>query len=111
MNLLGWLTGCFSNRGKSLALYQRGMTKSRKHDHQGAIKDYTSSIEMQDAPSDVKAMALYNRALVYSAAGNSSKATTDLDTVLGMPEAPPIIKAEAKRKLVRIQSRSTNAGG
>lgn len=103
MNVFGWLTGRFSNRGKALSLYRRGMTKSKKHEHQGAIDDYTTAIEMQDAPPDVKAMALYNRALVYAAAGERPKATADLNTVLGMPDALPKIKDEAKRKLVRME--------
>ena len=106
MNLLGWLIGGFSNRGKSLSLYRRGMAKSKQHDHQGAIEDYTAAIDMPKTPGDVKAMALYNRALVYAAARQGSQATADLDTILGMPEAPPQIKAEAKRKLARMQSRS-----
>jgi tetratricopeptide (TPR) repeat protein len=103
MNVLSWLTGHFSNRGKALSLYRRGMAKSKNHEHQGAIDDYTTAIGMRDAPPDVKAMALYNRALVYAAAGDRPNATADLNTVLEMPEALPNIKAEAKRKLVRME--------
>ncbi|MDA1053877.1 MAG: hypothetical protein O3C40_25795 [Planctomycetota bacterium] len=103
MNVLRWLTGRFSNRDKALSFYKRGMAKSKKHEHQGAIDDYTTAVDMQDAPSDVKAMALYNRALVYATAGNGSKATSDLNTVLGMTEALPNVKAEARRKLARMQ--------
>ena len=110
MNVLGWLTGRFSKRGKALLLYRRGMARSNRHDHPGAIDDYTTAIDMQDTPNDVKAMALYNRALVYAAVGDGSMATTDLDTVLEMTESPLNIKAEAKRKLVRMQSKSTKAG-
>ena len=103
MNVLSWLTGRFSNRGKALSFYKRGMAKSNIHEHQGAIEDYTTAIGMPDVPPDVQAMALYNRALVYAAAGDDSKATADLNTVLGMTEAPPNIKSEARRKLVRMQ--------
>ena len=110
MNVLRWLTGRFSNRGKALSLYRRGMARSKKRDHQGAIGDYTMAIDMPDAPSDVTAMALYNRALVYAVAGDGSKATIDLNTVLGMIDALPKIKAEARRKLVRMQRGSNKVG-
>ncbi|HRX82785.1 MAG: hypothetical protein H6821_15430 [Planctomycetaceae bacterium] len=103
MNVLSWLTDRFTNRGKALSLYKRGMEKSKSHEHEAAIADYTTAIGMHDVPSDVKAMALYNRALVYAAAGDPVKATSDLNTVLGMPDALPNIKSEARRKLARMQ--------
>jgi len=109
MNVFSWLTGRFSSRGKALSLYRRGMAKSKQHDHEGAIDDYTTTIGMQDVPTDVKAMALYNRALVYAAAGNGPRAASDLNTVLGMTEALPNVKAEARRKLARMQRGSTRA--
>jgi len=39
MNAFSWLTDHFSNRGKALSLYKRGMKKAKKHDHQGALDD------------------------------------------------------------------------
>lgn len=110
MNMLRWLTGRFSNREKALSLYRRGMERSKKREHEGAIDDYTAAIAISGIPADVKAMALYNRALVYAAAGDDSKAAADIDTILEMNEAPPNIKAEARRKLVRMQRGSDQNG-
>ena len=53
MNVFNWLTGHFSNRGKALSLYKRGMAKAKKHDHQGAIDDYTATIGMPHAPASM----------------------------------------------------------
>ncbi len=109
MNVFNWLARHFSNRCKALSLYQRGMAKANKHDEQGAIVDYTTAIDSPDTPADVKAMALYNRALVYAAAAENAKATEDLDGVLAMPAASTNIKTEARRKLVRMQRRSSSS--
>ncbi len=109
MNVFDWLTGLFSNRGKAMSLYKRGMAKARRHDDQGAIDDYTRTINMLDAPAHVKAMALFNRALVYAAAGEDSQATKDLNEVLAMTAAPSDVKTEAKRKLVRMQPRPSES--
>ena len=106
MNVLKWLSGCFSDRSKAMSLYKRGMKKAKKHDHQGAIDDYTQTIGVADTPSDVKAMVLYNRALVYVAAGDQQKGVDDLDAVLAMEDAPVNVKTMARHKLVRIESRS-----
>jgi hypothetical protein len=106
MNVLNWLTGHFSNRGKALSLYRRGMARARKHDHQGAIADYTMSIGMPDTPADVKAMVLYNRALVHMAIGNDRHGANDLDAVVAMDEAPVNVKTMARQKLVKLESRS-----
>jgi hypothetical protein len=109
MNVFHWLIGHISNRRKALSLYQRGMTKAKKHDEQGAIVDYTATIESPHAPADVRAMALFNRALVYAAAAENAKATEDLDVVLAMPAAPTNIKTEARRKLLRMHRRSSSS--
>lgn len=105
MSILDWLTGKFSERGKALSSYRRGMAKARKHDHRGAIHEYSVVIDMTATPPDVKAMALYNRALVYDAIHNQAKAIEDLSEVLAMPAAQPSVKTEAKRKLVRMDRR------
>ena len=78
MNAFNWLSDRFSNRGQPLPLYKRGMAKAEKHDHQGAIDDYTMVIGMPETPADVKAMALYNRALVHVATGDDRKGVDDL---------------------------------
>lgn len=90
-------------------LYRRGMTRAKKHDHHGAIDDYTETIEMPDAPADVKAMARYNRALVHVATGDFTKGVADLDTVLATDEAPSNVKKMAKQKLAKRDSRSRKA--
>ena len=89
-----------------MSLYKRGMARAKKHDHQGAIGDYTAAIEMPDTPADLKAMALYNRATVYAVVGEKSKATDDLNVVLAMPQELTDIKTEARRKLMRMERRS-----
>ena len=90
-------------------LYRRGMTRAKHHDHQGAIDDYTETIEMPDSPADVKAMARYNRALVHLATGDFTKGVADLDTVLATEEAPLNVKRMAKQKLAKRESRSRKA--
>jgi hypothetical protein len=92
----------FTGRGRALWRYRRGMTKARRHDHQGAINDYSAAIEMPDAPPDVKAMAYYNRALARLAE-DDPQAADDLNQVLTMKETQPSVRTEARRKLLRIQ--------
>jgi hypothetical protein len=108
MNVLNWLTGHFSNRGKALSLYRRGMARAKKRDHQGAIADYTTTIGLPDTPADVKAMVLYNRALVHMAIGNDRHGSDDLDAVVAMDEAPVNVKTMARQKLAKLESRSRN---
>ena len=50
MKLFDWFNIRFSGGGKALSLYRRGMTRAKKHDHQGAIDDYTAMIAMPNAP-------------------------------------------------------------
>ena len=106
MNIYKWFANRFSSRRKSLALYRSGMTNAKKHDQQRAIEDYTNSIELPDAPTDVIAMATYNRALVSVAQGDFSNGAADLEAVLGMDEAPLRIRKLAKEKLAKRKSRS-----
>ena len=107
MNVFNWLTGRFSNRGKALSLYKRGMAKAKKHDYQGAIDDYTKSIGMPHTPANVKAMLLYNRALAHVATGDYLRGVDDFDAVLAIDEASLIVKSKARHKLARRQSRSS----
>ena len=111
MKAFTWLTDHFSNRGKALSLYRRGMTKTKKHDHRGAIDDYTTTIGMPDAPAKVKAMVLFNRALVHLASGDYCKGVDDLDAVLAMDEAPLSVKKRARQKLAKrgLRSNKSNA--
>lgn len=86
-------------------MYQRGMGRAKKHDHQGAIQDYTATIEMVDAPQDIIAMSLYNRALVYVASGEDQQATTDLNALLAMNAGQVNIRTMAKQLLFRMRAR------
>ena len=91
-------------------LYKRGMSKAKKHDHRGAIDDYTTTVGMPDAPANVKAMVLYNRALVHVANGDFCKGADDLEAVLEMDEAPVNVKTMARQKLAKreVRSRKSN---
>lgn len=106
MNVFNWLIGHFTNRGRALSLYRRGMARANKHDHQGALEDYTSTIDSPDAPVDVKAMALYNRALVHVAAGDDQRGVVDLDAVIAMKESFVNVKTMARQQLLRMQRRA-----
>ena len=81
------------------------MTKAKKRDFPGAIKDYSAAIEAAKIPPDVKAMALYNRALAYSAIHEDAKAAEDLAAVLKMPGLPENIKVAAEQRRERIRRR------
>ena len=109
MNIFHWLTSCFSGRGKAVSLYKRGMAKAKKHDHQGALEDYTTTIGMPGLPADLLAMVRYNRALVYVAAGDEPKGAADLDAVLAMNEALVNVKTMARQKLARMESRASKS--
>lgn len=109
MNIFHWLTSCLSGRGKAVSLYKRGMAKAKKHDHQGALEDYTTTIGMPGTPADLLAMVLYNRALVYVAAGDDRMGVADLDAVLAMNEALVNVKTTARQKLARMESRSSKS--
>lgn len=106
MSVFRWLLNRLLNRENALLLYKQGMAKAKKHDHLGAIENYTRSIHVPDTPTDVIAMVLYNRALAYAAAGDDQKGVDDLDTVIGMTDAPVNVKTMARQKLARIKSRS-----
>ena len=107
MRILDWLASSFSNRSKALSLYRRGMAKAKKHNHQGALEDYTTMIGMTSTPSDLLAMVLYNRALVYVATGDEPKGAADLGGVLAMNEALVNVKTMARQKLARMESRAS----
>jgi hypothetical protein len=109
MNIFNWLKSRFTSRGKALSLYRRGMAMAKRHDHQSAIADYTTTVGMPDTPADVKAMVLYNRALVLVATGDDQKAVDDFDAVLTMDEAPVNVKTMARQKLARMKSESARA--
>jgi hypothetical protein len=110
MDVFNWFVGHFSSRGKALSLYRRGMIRANKHDHLGAIDDYTTTIGLEHTPTDVRAMALYNRALVHVATGNETQGARDLQSVLDMEDAPINVKTMARQKLARMETRSHKNG-
>ena len=111
MNILEWLKGRLSSRGKALSLYRRGMERAKRQDHAGAFDDYTATIGMAGVPPDVKAMALFNRALVLAADGDNLLAIDDLNVVLALTETPKEVRTEARRKLVRMERQSGKTDG
>ena len=111
MNILEWLKGRLSSRGKALSLYRRGMERAKRQDHAGAFDDYTATIGMAGVPPDVKAMALFNRALVLAADGDNLLAIDDLNVVLALTETPEEVRTEARRKLVRMERQSGKTDG
>ena len=111
MRLLQWLFRNRSARSLALSFYKRGLARTKKHDHQGAMQDFTDAIESPSAPDDVRAMALYNRALLFAAANNFSAAVVDLTAVLAMAAPLREIKQAARRRLDRMQYQRSLAGG
>lgn len=107
MKLIEWVFHRFSKRNNAETFYRRGMAKAKKHNHQGAIEDYTKALELPDISAELNAMILYNRGLVYVAAGMAQKGADDLNAVLTMDEAGANVKKAAQGKLARIQSRSS----
>jgi hypothetical protein len=105
MNILKWFGWRGSARSLVMSSYKRGLSRTKRHDPQGAMEDFTAAIEAPDAPADVKAMALYNRALLFAAARDISRANDDLKAVLVMEAALPEIKLAAKRRLERMRNR------
>lgn len=110
MSFISRLTEVFSVGGKARSLYRRGMVKAKRHDHEGAIEDYSAVIDEPSSPADVKAMALYNRALAHVAAKHDSLAIRDLKLVLDAKGTPEDVRTEARRKLLRIDRRASHEG-
>lgn len=110
MGLFSWLKIPHSAHRQAKWLYRRGVMRARLLKNDAAIEDYTSVIQMNAAPADIRAMALYNRALVHHAKGEHSCAARDLRAVLNMPAAAARIKTEARRKLLRMERAAERAG-
>jgi lipoprotein NlpI len=109
MRFISWFRSRLSTRYRAMSQYRLGMNNAQRHNHQGAIIDYTTVIEMADAPADIRAMALYNRALVYDAIDDQARAVADLGQVLTMSGTSEQVRTEARRKITRMdrtQSRS-----
>ncbi len=81
------------------------MARAKKHNHEGAIAEYTTTIDMSDTSAEMKAMALYHRALAHVAAGDERKGIDDLDAVVAMGETIVNAKTMARQKLAAWESR------
>lgn len=106
MSVLQWIASCFSKEDKATSLYKRGMAKANKHDHQGAIEDYSRALTAPDLSPKLSAMIRYNRGLVYVASGMAKEGADDLNDVIGLESTALNVKSAALRKLARIKSRS-----
>ena len=110
MNILEWLKGRLSSRGKALSLYRRGMERAKRQDHAGRLTNTPPPLAWLGLP-DVKAMALFNRALVLAADGDNLLAIDDLNVVLALAETPIEVRTEARRKLVGMDGQSGKTEG
>ena len=104
------LFSMFSAKGKALAAYKDGMKRAKSRDWEGAIDVYTSVMNMDAAPPDLKAMAQFNRALAYNSDREFDRAKDDLNAVLASNEIPQNIRTAAEEKLNRMQKRLDRAG-
>ncbi|RCS48222.1 hypothetical protein DTL42_13530 [Bremerella cremea] len=107
MSAFRWIASYFAKGDKATSLYKRGMLKAKKHDHQGAIDDYSLALEVPGLSPEMMAMIRYNRGLVYVACGMAKKGADDLNEVIAMDGAALNVKSAAQRKLARIESRTS----
>ena len=107
----------FLQRGRASWLYRRGVKKAKKRNHQGAIADYTSTIDLRVMSPDELAMVLYHRAIGFFAIGDHPRGTEDLETVLAMDKSilSANVKTMARQMLAatkpQASDRSTRASG
>lgn len=106
MSLFDWLLGRWSGQTKATLIYRRAMLNAKLKKQAAALADYTSVIEMPNAPAALRAMALYNRSLVHSVNNQPALALDDLNDLLAMPGAPADVRTEAKRKIARMDRTS-----
>lgn len=69
------------------AMIAHGNERKLAGDTAAAIAQYTSIIDMPDAPVDQRAIALGNRGVTYDLLGNSAAAIRDLSGVINMTDA------------------------
>ena len=89
------------------ALFYRGCAWGRQGEREKAVADYTTLIEMPDAPAEEKAYALFNRGLVWGDRDEHERAMADWTAVIGMSKTANSVRALAlsRRGLVSFQSR------
>lgn len=107
MSLSGWFKNVFANKsGSALDHYKSGIVKAEKRDHNGAIEEYSTTIDHPSADESLRSMALYNRALVLHVENQNDEAVVDLERVIKMHGAHTKVKTAAKHKLDRIRKRT-----
>ena len=106
MKIIDRIFGRIWPRRAPFSFYHRRITKANKLNHQGAINDFTTTIEMPDTPEYMIAMALFNRALAHVSNGDNQKGKEDLDAVLEIDDAPVKVKTVTRQKLARMEART-----
>ena len=92
-----------------MSAYKDGMKKAKNRDWAGAIDVYTSVMNMDAAPPDLKPMAQFNRALAYNSDRELDKAKEDLAAILATDKIPKEVRTAAEEKLTRMQRRLDRA--
>ena len=80
---------------KAQALVKRGDTRARWGSPGIAVGDYTSVIQMPNAPLEWKARALIGRGISFMATQSCDSAQKDFSSVIRKPGVPPRLKAWA----------------
>ena len=95
-------------RRKAIKTYKDGLAHANAHRYDKAIANYSTVVDMRQAPLDIQSMARLNRALVYAHQGDVSTAHKELTIVIHDEAAPDSVKTSAREKLKRMEKR-TNA--
>jgi tetratricopeptide (TPR) repeat protein/energy-coupling factor transporter ATP-binding protein EcfA2 len=74
--------------GNVKALNNRGVAKGRSDDMKGAISDFTTVIELEDAPKEQVAIALVNRGFAMARLGNTTGEISDYTTAIELKDSP-----------------------
>ena len=107
MGLSSWSKNVIGSKSTTaLDHYKSGIVKAENRDHNGAIQEYSTTIDHPTADESLKSMALYNRALVLHVKDQNDEAVVDLQRVIKMHGAHTKVKAAAKTKLNRILKRT-----
>jgi hypothetical protein len=106
MNPWNLLKNYFSKRHRAISIYRAAMQDAHSDRHEEALDKYSSVIDMNETPADVRAMALFNRALLYSASHEYKKVSDDLAAAIGIVECPDNVKVAARQKIARMNHQS-----
>ncbi len=88
------------------ALFRRGLAKHQTGDIDGAIKDYTSHIELDGAPNELAAFPLITRGLAKEQMGDIAGAINDYTSAVELEGASKVSVARAlvNRGLAKVQT-------